>query len=746
MIANSAFFDLLAQTSSGSALKSLFFYAQIFIGFSFIIFVHELGHFIVAKWAGVRVERFAVGFFREVFGFTYGETRYSLNLLPLGGYVKMLGQEDFEIDATGDLQVRDDPRSFANKSVGKRMAIVSAGVIMNLILAAVFFMIVFMVGLRVAEPKIGTVLPDRPAARAGLLPGDRIVSINGEEINEFKEINMSVVLAPPGKPLDFEILRNGETKHIPVQPQRDPKTNVFAVGIASAQNNIILAVGPEYDPKNPKHPRVYDRVVQINGQEVNTENANEMMTLLFTDPLGIKELIVVRPPKPPEDFENLEYDGERVAVELVPRLQLYAAESGDSPPHILGLAPPVRVSAVAPNGRADLAGLEADDIILRWDDIIFPSAREIERNMDQRCKNREEDIPVQVRRVVKGEIRFLELVIRPKVKVSPITRRRSKPDPGATFLMFADDWMKVGRVVQQVLGKPTPAKTAGIPQGATISHINGEPVHRWIELTEKFRANAGETVNLTYSHNGEKGLTASLRIPRSIRTVLSLGPESQILSVAGKEVFDVTMNDKTTEHSVQHPWALRTALQTHVGETVEVRYRRHLLADAESEKVFIEEDMVEPWVGLMQYSTDLSPGAATFILRKSNPIAAVKVGIKKTYYFVYQVYQVMERMIFSRSLSMESMSGPVGILKIGRQVSESGWTNMLYFLAMISANLAVINFLPLPIVDGGLMVFLIIEKIKGSPVSIKVQVATQVVGLILIASAFVVVTIQDLAR
>ncbi len=154
MDALASFSSILAAAGEPSALDRLWFYVQIFIGFSFIIFVHELGHFIVAKWAGVRVEQFAIGFMREIFGFTYGETRYSFNLLPLGGYVKMLGQEDFEVDTTGDLQFKEDPRSFANKPVGHRMAIVSAGVIMNLILAGARCMGVFPVGQEAVAPRL----------------------------------------------------------------------------------------------------------------------------------------------------------------------------------------------------------------------------------------------------------------------------------------------------------------------------------------------------------------------------------------------------------------------------------------------------------------------------------------------------------------------------------------------------------------------------------------------------------------
>src|SRR5215475_11570060 len=99
------------------------------LGFSFVVFVHELGHFLAAKWAGVRVEKFCIGFGKELFGFTRGGTRYGFNILPLGGYVKMLGQEDFAVDKTGELKVRDHSDSFTNKTIGQRMVIVSAGVV-----------------------------------------------------------------------------------------------------------------------------------------------------------------------------------------------------------------------------------------------------------------------------------------------------------------------------------------------------------------------------------------------------------------------------------------------------------------------------------------------------------------------------------------------------------------------------------------------------------------------------------------
>ena len=151
-------FLCLAQFLPLQIWSSVWPYLLMLLGFSVIVFVHELGHFGVAKWSGVKVDKFAIGFGREIFGFTRGETRYSFNVLPLGGYVKMLGQEDFD-DKAKELQFKDDPRSFVNKPVGRRMAIVSAGVIMNTLFAGLLFMIVFMIGKEAVATRIASVVP-----------------------------------------------------------------------------------------------------------------------------------------------------------------------------------------------------------------------------------------------------------------------------------------------------------------------------------------------------------------------------------------------------------------------------------------------------------------------------------------------------------------------------------------------------------------------------------------------------------
>ncbi|GAG06585.1 unnamed protein product, partial [marine sediment metagenome] len=239
---------LIALSVPIAILGAVWPYLAMLVGFSAVVFVHELGHFAVAKWAGVRVETFAIGFGRELFGITRGETRYSFNILPLGGYVKMLGQEDFD-DKSKELRFKDDPRSFVNKPVGHRMAIVSAGVIMNLVFACLLFMFVFIVGMESSSARIAYIEPDSPAERAGLLPGDEIKKINGKRVLEFNEVRMAIVLAPLHEPIEFVVERDGElVSPICVMPvyHTPDSTRDFRrqmVGIAPGVTREIVVVG-----------------------------------------------------------------------------------------------------------------------------------------------------------------------------------------------------------------------------------------------------------------------------------------------------------------------------------------------------------------------------------------------------------------------------------------------------------------------------------------------------------------------
>ena len=210
-----------------------------------LIFVHELGHFLLARICGVGVEKFSLGFGPKLLGKTVGETEYRLSLIPLGGYVKMVGEDP---DAT---QVENPEISFSHKSVYRRLAIVSAGPLFNVILAILLLVGIFLVnGAYTLKPVMGKIIDDSPAQEAGLFPQDEIVAINGKAVstwNDFaKQINDS-----NGAALKLTVVRNQEQTIILVTPKKEFMENIFG----EKEARFVVGVQPsgavEHHKLNP---------------------------------------------------------------------------------------------------------------------------------------------------------------------------------------------------------------------------------------------------------------------------------------------------------------------------------------------------------------------------------------------------------------------------------------------------------------------------------------------------------------
>ncbi len=185
-----------------------------------IVFFHELGHYAVARRNGVTVEVFSIGFGPELFGWTdRAGTRWKVAVLPLGGYVKMLGQSDSGPDSAAEgLSEEQKAGAFPNKSVGQRFAIVAGGPIANFILAIILFSLVFaLVGRSQTLPEATTVIEGSAAERAGIEPGDLIVAVDGSPIERFDEL-LFIVTTSAGQELELEILRGGATVMVTAVP------------------------------------------------------------------------------------------------------------------------------------------------------------------------------------------------------------------------------------------------------------------------------------------------------------------------------------------------------------------------------------------------------------------------------------------------------------------------------------------------------------------------------------------------
>lgn len=211
-----------------------------------LIFVHELGHFAAAKWAGVGVQTFSLGFGPRLIGKRIGETDYRLSAIPLGGFVKMVGESP-----TDEVSPEEEARSFSHKSVWKRMIIVAAGPLSNVALAVVAYYVLAIVwGQPVLTAEVGEVLKDMPAQAAGVQTGDVIKAVDGTPIDRWDQLRESVRLSG-GKPVDLLIERAGQQLNLSITPKTVQVKDLFGetitiyqIGLGASGNTFHVDYGP----------------------------------------------------------------------------------------------------------------------------------------------------------------------------------------------------------------------------------------------------------------------------------------------------------------------------------------------------------------------------------------------------------------------------------------------------------------------------------------------------------------------
>lgn len=739
---------LLAADSLGAYARTIWSGVLVVLGFSLIIFVHELGHFIAAKAMGIRVDRFAIGFFYRLIGYRrgagitfgpreytaeqikergLGETDYCINALPVGGYVKMLGEEDIDIDEkTGQIKPSNDPRAFNNKSIPKRMVVVSAGVIFNVLFAIVAYWVLFTgPGMNMLAPVVGVVPPDGAAAAAGLVPGDRIVAINGGPVESLEEV-LAACLASAGE------------MRLTVERAGTPAPLDLTLNVPRLSNNRIdgaklglvplsqVELARDYKPlADDTGAKPGDIVTAVNGQPVNNVvRFLELAQLSGGHPL---EITVARPSMGKGESPQ--------AFKLVaqPQLELMANDdesaSGRAQFALLGMAPRRVVEKVAPGHPAQAAGFQEGDVVLQWGTVIDPVQSEILEGVEAN-----EGKPLDV------------VVLRNGQEVSlQVTPRRE-------FRWVGTAPVRVGITFGTERGTPvvadvvadSPAGRARVPKGAALTAIDGTPIGTWNDVCAQLREAAGREVALRYRLGADEAET-TLAVPSSIVSALDLTPTVEILRIDGQD--RIKLADGRTQH-LPSLGAIRALLRERIGKTVSVEYAAPNDRQVRTAHFTVTDDNWDPWQMRILYTvppTIFSQRLVMERVRAGGPLPAIAMAGRQTVRVLEQMY-LMLRAMLQRQAGMENVSGPIGIF--GEAVSrvEMGYAEFLGFLALVSVNLAVLNFLPLPVVDGGLMVFLILEWIRRKPLSFKVQVATTLTGLALIVLCFVFVTIQDLSR
>ncbi len=581
------------------------------IGVGIVIFVHELGHFVVAKRAGIRVDVFSLGFGPRLAGFRIGTTDYRLSLVPIGGYVKMAGEAPGEEEEDGE-PAKDHLRA---KSVGQRALVMSAGVIMNLLFAFVVFPLVFRAGVPFPAPMVGSVSPGGPAWKAGILPGDEIVAVDGEPVYEFTDITMLVALGDPRAGLDVTVRRGeGEPFTLKIYPREDEDLGAFQIGIAPLYR---LAADPG-SAAAEAGIRDGDFPLELDGRAI----------------VGAAPILSKAEIEPDEPLSLRVRRGEETIDVTIP------PKTRDSGP-LLGVRPAiVRIGALR-NDPGFHLGLKAGDVVLSENGALVVDFG------DTLEAWRKREIPFATSLRVKRGQQEIDLAIEV---------------PSADLIERAADSIAVEtheNVIRVVPGGA--AAEAGIEDGDRITAVGASPVTTFGELLRAVEKNGGKPVPVTFSRAGRS------------RTV-EIAPRPQ------------KVNDRGV-------------------------------------------------LGLMEQVER----------RSENLIEACRVGFQCSINQVRRVVAMLKNIIGGQ-ISAKNLGGPVTIFYVSYRYANVGLSRLFFFLAILSINLAIINLLPIPVLDGGHLLFLVVEKIKGSPVNENVIGFSQWVGLILILLLLIFVTYNDILR
>jgi regulator of sigma E protease len=696
---------------------------KVLIGLGFVIFVHELGHFAVAKFCGVKCEKFYLGF--DIAGLKlyrrrWGETEYGIGILPLGGYVKMLGQEDNPAklreemerakqkgeegrgngeergpgtsvpgkegsglkvqgsDENPELAALFDPRSYLAKSVPKRMAIIAAGVIMNVIFAFLMAVVAFWMGVPQTPCIVGGVMPGDPAWQVGLRPGDEILEIAGKKMKQFRDLQTAIILGNIDVGEGVPILVQRPDEHgklgtpfeVSVKPDRS--RGAFFIGVANqyttrlAEDKKTWLVGKRFslvpgsaaDLAEPKFHNG-DKIVKIDDaiiddySQINREmiqKADRKLTVV------VERAEVGADGKPSENVQ-------RIAIPVKP-----------NPMRHLGLALKMsKISAVQKDSPAAQAGIKAGDRLLS------PTADDPMKLPQLFNRQAGKTVELKIRSPGEKQPRSVPVKLREPLEYYPSNEASSPVQIDISSLGIT---VELDNEVDRVLAG-SPAALAGLQPGDLIIKAVVNP--------------------------SEKEEIKEIEYPQSEATVEFI-PE-----------------DKKGRNWPVLIYYLQLAPP---GTTVNLTFMRH------------DKEITVKGLDLIEAADWFNPDRGLrfeqmVYERKAKSIAdAIVLGGRETLDNLTIVFRTVKG-LSTNQISMKLIGGPWMILKVALYKADEGNAAFLLFLTMLSANLAVLNFLPIPVLDGGHFVLLAYEGIRGKPANENVQTVLAYIGLFLILALMI---------
>jgi regulator of sigma E protease len=635
------------------------------LGLGLVIFFHELGHFAVAKWCGVSVERFSIGFGPILWSFKKGDTEYALSAVPFGGYVKMLGQDDMDPSQLSSEEIAEDPRSYSAKNVPQRMAIISAGVIMNIVTGLLFFALAFQFGVETSPSKVGNVITGMPAWVEGAQRGDTINNINGREAETFADILRGTTLST-GEIVIKGHHTDGKTFEYKISPDESGLRRM--IGVSEARDIKLMSFGDEvkfpYFPGTPAATATPafadgDELLEFNGQKI--ENVSQLQDLMARHRAETAEFLVKRK------------GGGEATITVEPR-----------PFQGLGIRADIDdVSAIRKGSPAEHAGLKVGDRIIsvagkKVGKFINPlfladtfealAGEEIDVVVSRTTEDSPEPETVLLKITPDDTPAWVEY---PLSESNPL----SIPSIGAAYHLTSS--------ILQV-EPDSPAAAAKIPEGVALTKMKIESANKELkQMTSR------TSVEIEFDDSGKKNMAFAM-------WQLQQWPDATVTLTVKEGKDEKTYTLKPT--------------------TVAGHF--------------------SPKRGIV-----LAP--LSHLMKGDGFGGSFAMGVTHTRNTTIDIYLTLQN-LFTGRLSPKNLHGPLGIAQVAYAVSQQGLPKLLLFLGFLSINLAVLNFLPIPVLDGGHMVFLIWEGVTRKRPSEGVLIWASYLGLAFVLGLMVFVIYLDI--
>ena len=709
----------------------------VILGLNAVIIVHELGHFAVARWCGVRVDKFYIWFDfwgLKFFKFKWGETEYGLGLFPLGGYVKMLGQEDNPgaiqaeieraklaqsetggltppaLDAPSALDAETgglapsalaqpaifSPESYLSKTVPQRLAIIVAGVVMNFLFAIVCAAGAFMVGVTEKAPAVGNVISGSPAWEAGLQTGDRITAINGTVAREFKDVNKKMIAGT--KTIQLTLEREGESLTVDVSPRKRAGDLVPNIGVVSL-NTLELF-----------HKQRLGRSKQYYPEET----LEVLRKVTESNPMWL-EKVDGQPVSSYREYQEAQYKkigqpitctfgGEDAEVPAIPMREI-----------------PVRfkmgaIVSVLSGSDAARQGIKAGDTIVSIDGDANFDPFKLPQIVLRKVNAEQKTVELVVKKA-DGEEQTLTLELSPNRILSDLTEFSMRDALGSAALGLA--WhvepviAGIAEYESELSAQPVPAVGDRV---VSVEFVNCDRL----------------LIKNSFSHTSDDGFL-----------IHSIGEKVDVSYIFAFLLQGAQLREEKAGLLRTMSNALGLSKPPVEDEKEKVLFVRLVLESSDGKTKIVDLPILEAddW---FQVDRGFSLMPELTITKAQGIGDALVSGTIRTVDYTLLVYSSVNSLI-NGTVSPKALNGPVGIVQILYQIALAGWTEYLMLLCLIGANLAVINLLPIPPLDGGHVVFLLYEGIFGRPPNELVMVILSWFGLFLVLLLMVWTVSLDLS-